>query len=133
MILYYYIIIIFICLLLYRRALIYPLYRNLKLCKKIKYLLCEVLELGRFSILKCLLKIKNIFDRNEPRFLLNVIYIDPLIKWIQNDADDKFFEIIKNVINKLTIKKEQLKLDLNTFENEYLNNIDTDIEMDEDK
>ena len=117
----------------YRRALIYPLYRNLKLCKKIKYLLCEVLELGRFSILKCLLKIKNIFDRNEPRFLLNVIYIDPLIKWIQNDADDKFFEIIKNVINKLTIKKEQLKLDLNTFENEYLNNIDTDIEMDEDK
>ena len=79
------------------------------------------------------MKIKNIFDRNEPRFLLNVIYIDPLIKWIQNDADDKFFEIIKNVINKLTIKKEQLKLDLNTFENEYLNNIDTDIEMDEDK
>ena len=79
--------------------------------------------MGRFGILKCLLKIKNIFDRNEPRFLLNVIYIDPLIKWIQNDADDKIFEIIKNVINKISIKKEQLKLDLDVIENDYLNNI----------
>ena len=107
----------------YRRVLIYPLYRNIKLCEKIKFLLDKVLGVGRFGILKCLLKIKNIFDRNEPRFLLNVIYIDPLIKWIQNDADDKIFEIIKNVINKISIKKEQLKLDLDVIENDYLNNI----------
>jgi hypothetical protein len=99
------------------------LYRNIKLCEKIKFLLDKVLSVGRFGILKCLLKIKNIFDRNEPRFLLNVIYIDPLIKWIQNDADDKIFEIIKNVINKISIKKEQLKLDLDVIENDYLNNI----------
>ena len=116
----------------YRRVLIYPLYRNLKLCEKIKYLLIKVLDIGRFAILKCLLKIKNIFDRNEPRFLLNVIYIDPLIKWIQNDADDKIFEIIKNVINQIKLKKEQLKLDLDSFENEYLNNIKEDIDMQED-
>ena len=116
----------------YRRILIYPLYRNIKLCEKIKFLLIKVLDIGRFGILKCLLKIKNIFDRNEPRFLLNVIYIDPLIKWIQEDADEKIFEIIKNVINKIKIKKEQLKLDLDTFENEYLNNINDDIEMEEE-
>ena len=52
-----------------------------------------------------------------------MIYIDPLIKWIQNDADDKIFEIIKNAINKISIKKEQLKLDLDVIENDYLNNI----------
>ena len=109
----------------YRRVLIYPLYRNIKICEKIKFLLNEVLTIGRFGILKCLLKIKNIFDRNEPRFLLNVIYIDPLIKWIQNDADDKIFEIIKNVINKINIKKDQIKLDLETIEHEYLNNINS--------
>ena len=107
----------------YRRVLIYPLYRNIKICEKIKFLMNEVL--GRFEILKCLLKIKNIFDRNEPRFLLNVIYIDPLIKWIQNDADDKIFEIIKNKINKINIKKDQLKLDLETIESDYLNNINS--------
>ena len=117
----------------YRRVLIYPLYRNIKLCDKIKILLEKILEIGRFSILKCLLKIKNIFDRNEPRFLLNVIYIDPLIKWIQNDADDKIFKIMKNVINTIKITKEKLKLDLDILENEYLNNIDADIEMQEEK
>ena len=116
----------------YRRILIYPLYRNIKLCDKIKYLLGKVLDIGRFGILKCLLKIKNIFDRNEPRFLLNVIYIDPLIKWIQDDADDKIFEIIKNVLDKIKITKKQLKLDLDIFENEYLNNIDSDINMKEE-
>ena len=110
----------------YRRILIYPLYRNIKICEKIKFLLIKVLNIGRFGILKCLLKIKNIFDRNEPRFLLNVIYIDPLIKWIQNYADNKIFEIINNVLNKINIKKEQLKLDLEIFENEYLNNINND-------
>ena len=113
----------------YRRILIYPLYRNIKLCEKIKYLLGKVLDIGRFGILKCLLKIKNIFDRNEPRFLLNVIYIDPLIKWIQDDADDKIFEIIKDVLNRIKITKKQLKLDLDIFENEYLNNVDSDINM----
>ena len=107
----------------YRRVLIYPLYRNIKICEKIKFLLNKVLTLGRFGILKCLLKIKNIFDRNEPRFLLNVIYIDPLIKWIQNDAEDKIFEIIKNVMSKINIKKQQLKLDLEVIEQDYLNNM----------
>ena len=116
----------------YRRVLIYPLYRNIKICEKIKFLIIKILDIGRFGILKCLLKIKNIFDRNEPRFLLNIIYIDPLIKWIQNNADDNIFEIIKNVINKINIKKEQLKLDLDTLESEYLKNINDDIDMKEE-
>ena len=116
----------------YRRVLIYPLYRNIKLCHKVKYILSKVLELGRFSILKCLLKIKNIFDRNEPRFLLNIIYIDPLIKWIQNYACDKIFEIINEQIAKININKEQLKLDLDNFEKDYLSQ-EQNMEEDEDE
>ena len=104
----------------YRRILIYPLYRNIKLCHKVKNILIKVLELGRFSILKCLLKIKHIFDRNEPRFLLNIIYIDPLIKWIQIYGCDKIFEIIKEQIVKININKEHLKLDLDFYEKDYL-------------
>ena len=34
-------------------------------------------------------------------FLLNIIYIDPLIKWIQNYACDKIFEIINEQIAKI--------------------------------
>ena len=41
------------------------------------------------------MKVKMIFDRNEPRFLLNVIYMDPLIKWIQIDGEDEMFGFIK--------------------------------------
>ena len=104
----------------YRRVLIYPLYRNIKICNKVKNIIIKILELGRFSILKCLLKIKNIFDRNEPRFLLNIIYIDPLIKWIQNYGNDKIFEIIKQQIMKINIDKEKLKLDLDIYEKDYL-------------
>ena len=104
----------------YRRILIYPLYRNIKICHKIQKILIKILNLGRFSILKCLLKIKNIFDRNEPRFLLNIIYIDPLIKWIQNYACDIIFNIIKEQINNININKDHLKLDLDTFEKDYL-------------
>ena len=113
----------------YRRMLIYPLYRNIKICQKVKYIIVKILENGRFCVLKCLLKIKNIFDRNEPRFLLNIIYIDPLIKWIQNYADDKIFEIIKEEMIKININKGQLKLDLETFEKDYLSQIQ---EMEED-
>ena len=113
----------------YRRVLIYPLYRNIKICHKIKKIIIKVLELGRFSVLKCLLKIKNIFDRNEPRFLLNIIYIDPLIKWIQNYGDDKIFDIIKEYLMKININKDQLKLDLEIFEKDYLS---SNQEMEED-
>ena len=113
----------------YRRVLIYPLYRNIKICNKVKNILIKVLNLGRFSILKCLLKIKNIFDKNEPRFLLNIIYIDPLIKWIQNYGNDKIFEIIKEELSKIIINKDKLKLDLEIFEKDYLSQNN---EMEED-
>jgi protein SHQ1 len=118
----------------YRRILVYPLYRNIKICHKIKKILIEILNLGRFSILKCLIKIKNIFDRNEPRFLLNVIYIDPLIKWIQKYACDNIFKIIKEKMMEINIDKNQLKLDLDMFEQDYLSqNPDVDADcMEED-
>ena len=106
----------------YRRVLIYPLYRNIKICDKIKYIIIKILEMGRFSILKCLLNIKYIFDRNEPRYLLNIIYIDPLIKWIQLYAHDKIFQIVRDILINIKIDKKLLKLDLDIIENDYLNN-----------
>ena len=78
--------------------------------------------MGRFSILKCLLNIKYIFDRNEPRYLLNIIYIDPLIKWIQLYAHDKIFQIVRDILINIQIDKKLLKLDLDIIENDYLNN-----------
>ena len=104
----------------YRRILIYPLYRNIKICEKIKNNLYEILQTGKFGIIKCFLDIRNILEKNEPRFLLNRIYIDPLLKWIEFFSEEKIFFIIKDIINNINIKKSDLKLNLEKYENEYL-------------
>ena len=104
----------------YRRILIYPLYRNIKICEKIKFILFEILKTGKFGIIKCFLDIRNILEKNEPRFLLNRIYIDPLLKWIEFFSEEKIFFIIKDIINNINIKKSDLKLNLEKYENEYL-------------
>ena len=106
----------------YRRILIYPLYRNIKICEKIKNNLNEILQTGKFGIIKCFLDIRNILEKNEPRFLLNRIYIDPLLKWIEFLSEEKIYIIIKDIINNINIKKDDLKLNLEKYENEYLNN-----------
>ena len=36
----------------YRRLLIYPLYRNIKICNKVKNIISKILENGRFCVLK---------------------------------------------------------------------------------
>ena len=111
----------------YRRVLTYPLYRNVKLCEKIKKEICDVLSLGRFSIVKCFLQIRMIFERSEPRYLLNVLYIDPLLKWIQFDSEDKILIMLAEKIKSTTIELSDIKMNLETAEKEILEN--DDIEM----
>lgn len=104
----------------YRRVLIYPLYRNLILCEKIREDLLFVLNLGIIFILKCLLKIRSIFERCEPRDILNKIYIDYLIRWIQT-SDPKIWKIITYNLTEVNINKNNLKLDLESIEEEFSN------------
>ena len=111
----------------YRRVLTYPLYRNVKLCEKIKKEICDVLSLGRFSIVKCFLQIRMIFERSEPRYLLNVLYIDPFLKWIQFDSEDKILIMLAEKIKSTTIELSDIKMNLETAEKEILEN--DDIEM----
>ena len=113
----------------YRRILTYPLYRNVKLCEKIKKEICDVLSLGRFSIVKCFLQIRMIFEKSEPRYLLNVLYIDPFLKWIQFDSEDKIFLMISETIKKTKIEITDMKMNLETAEKEILEQNDDDIEM----
>ena len=45
----------------YRRVLTYPLYRNVKLCEKIKKEICDVLSLGRFSFMNVLISLNSLY------------------------------------------------------------------------
>ena len=102
----------------YRRVFTYPLYRNWKLCEKIQKDLVTILSLGRFSLVKCFLQIRMIFEKNEPRYLLNMIYIDPILKWIQFHSEDKIFTMIGEVVKKIKLDLTEIKLNLENIENE---------------
>lgn len=107
----------------YRRELIYPLYRNIKLCEKIKMNVIEVLKKGKFGLTKCFISIRKIFEKSEPRYLLNTLHIDPLLKWIQFYSEEKIIKILIVKLNEIKIKKEDLKLNLEIVEKELLEGI----------
>ena len=72
-------------------------------------------------ITKCLINCRIAFERSEPRFILNEIYIDQLIKWVQN-SNKNIWKIIGEIIGskEILIQKEDLKLNLSEIESEYL-------------
>ncbi len=67
----------------YRRALTFPLYRNIDLCQIIIKDLTLILRAGKRFLLKILLEVHRIFDLNSPKYLLNRIYIDDFCVWVQ--------------------------------------------------
>lgn len=43
----------------------------------------QTLKNGKAFILKCFVKIRILFQKSEPRYLLNTLYIDDIIIFIQ--------------------------------------------------
>lgn len=107
----------------FRRALTHPLYRNLEICEKIKNDLVKLFskENNAFFILKFFLRVRQIFESSEPRHILNRIYIDGYIQWVQSYSIKEIWKILGDVIMKIEISKDEIKLDLNEIENEFKN------------
>jgi len=102
----------------YRRALTYPLHRNFELCEKLKEDVSKVFGKGKVEVLKALLNIKMVFERSEPKYLLNRIYIDDFSIWIQKIDEAKLIGISKR-IEELKITKEEIELPLIESEELY--------------
>jgi len=84
----------------FRRCLVYALYRSHEMCvvafEDTKALFRE----GKGSLLRVLLKIKNMFEHSEPRYLLNKLFIDDFCVWIQHvesEALESFKEQLESV------------------------------------
>jgi protein SHQ1 len=103
----------------YRRVLCYPLYRNLKICKKIKEDLSEILSKGIFQILKFFLKVRIIFERTEPRHILNKIYVDSFIQWLQFYSIEKIWNLLGKYIKSIEIEKSDIRLNLEDYEKDF--------------
>ena len=78
-------------------------------------------------ILKILLKIKVLFDKSEPRYLLNILFIDDYCIFIQNIKEDSLIVLAKE-INSIKIQKEDIDINLNEIENQAMEILNEEFE-----
>lgn len=66
-----------------RRSIVYPYLRVWKLARKVLADVAKLLFLGKRAILKCLLRIRAVFEHTDTHYLLNKLYVDDYCIWIQ--------------------------------------------------
>lgn len=96
----------------YRRALIYPIFRNFELCHKVKDDLVSLLKKGKKFTIKCLIEIHQLFNTsNDARYILNQLYIKDYLVFLQNCRNEEIDELCNNIFN-IEVNKEILGLEL---------------------
>jgi protein SHQ1 len=97
----------------YRRALCYPLYRNWQLCVTAQAHVSGILRAGKRVTLKCLLNVHHCMTHNaEKRYLLNVVFVDDYIAWLQAVEDESVLWKLGESVAKVALRKEALELNL---------------------
>ncbi|XP_033102345.1 protein SHQ1 homolog [Anneissia japonica] len=95
----------------YRRSITYPLYRHWKLSNKVLIDVKKIFCLGRRRLLKCLLEIHRLLSHDDPRYILNELYITEYCLWIQSVSQRRLNSIAK-ALKKVKVNKEDVGLDL---------------------
>lgn len=98
-----------------RRSLCYPLYRRWDLSILVLSDVHTIFKNGCIYLLTCLLDIYQMFNSNEPRYILNQLYIKDYCIWIQQ-LKSTYFDAIINLFVDNIIEKSLLQLDLNELE-----------------
>ncbi|XP_063629559.1 protein SHQ1 homolog [Cydia splendana] len=100
----------------YRRALIFPIFRNFELCNKVKNDLASLFRKGKKFIIKCLIEIHQMFNNsNDARYILNQLYIKDYLVFLQKCRSEEFTELFNNIAN-IEIMKRDLDLELEELE-----------------
>lgn len=96
----------------YRRALIYPIFRNFELCEKVKSDLISLLKQGKKFVIKCMIEIHQMFNTsNDARYILNQLYIKDYLVFLQKCRNEEIDELCNNIVN-IEISKNYLSLEL---------------------
>ena len=82
---------------------------------------------GKVLLLKIFLKLRNAFEKNEPRYLLNTLYLDDYCFYIQK-IDEKILSELSDQINKIIIEKGILYLNIEEIENKAMDDLAEEIE-----
>lgn len=102
----------------YRRCMVYPIYRNFKLVDKVRSDLVELLtQLPRVIPISLISIVLRLFSKSEPRYLLNILYIEDLLVFSQTLEQEEYADLGQQIA-KIKITKEQIDLDLEDLEKE---------------
>jgi hypothetical protein len=67
-------------------------------------------------VVKCLLSIHHIFTHNdEKRYLINVIFVDDYIRWVQTVSDAQLRQFA-DAVERTVVSKESVELNLEALE-----------------
>ncbi|XP_049880722.1 protein SHQ1 homolog [Pectinophora gossypiella] len=100
----------------FRRALIYPIFRNFELCKKVRNDVVSLLKKGKKFLIKCVLEIHQMFNSSsDARYILNQLYIKDYLVFLQKCRNEEFDELYNNIIN-IDVTKKDLDLELEELE-----------------
>lgn len=100
----------------YRRALIYPIFRNYELCVTVKNDLVSLFKQGKKFVVKCMIEIYQMFNTsNDARYILNQLYIKDYLVFLQKCRNEELDELSNNIAN-IEITKNDLELDIERLE-----------------
>ncbi|KAL1227234.1 Protein SHQ1 [Trichinella pseudospiralis] len=99
-----------------RRSLCFPLVRSFQLASLVLNDVIEILQSGRVVVLKCLLRMHEIFNNSgDFRYVLNELYLNDYCVWIQGKTDE-FLIKIGEQMKQIKLEKKDLQLDLEVVE-----------------
>jgi len=99
----------------FRRALCYPLHRNMILCEMALEDVRKMLRAGRLCVLKILLQIKLLLEKREHGHTYTNLYIDHFCVWWQFVSPQAILRL-SDEMEKVKVEKEHLNMDLETKE-----------------
>lgn len=96
----------------YRRALIYPIFRNYELCNKVKNDVVSLFRKGKKFVIKCMIEIHQMFNTsNDARYILNQLYVKDYLVFLQKCRSEELDELCNNIAN-IELRKIDLNLEL---------------------
>ena len=109
--------------------MIFPLVRNFEMAESVKKDVLDLLKLGKNYVLKVLVATAVEMEENQPRYLLNILYLNDLVSCTQNQ-EDFFFENLASEFSKIKVKKDDLGLYLDKLEQRALEEMQYSDDMD---
>lgn len=113
-----------------RRAVTYPFYRSYELAIRTIDDLKRVLELGKVFMVKILMIVREIFNKTNPKYLLNTLFIEDMIVFSQILDSQMLTEAVEFLTN-FEIDFEELEFPEKEEEEEKEDNVKNDEKREE--